>query len=335
LLEGGKMIPNIFVSSTIHDLLYLRESIRESILELSYNPILSEYGDIGYLPNVTAEKSCYISIQDCQLAVLIIGKRYGTISENGMSVTHNEFNYAKNRRIPIVTLVDKDVLTFKRVFDLNDQEVPKKGFPGMDHPEKTFSLIQQINNSEFNNGILPYTSASDAREHFKKQLAHLFGELIKSRYEYIAPEIKDILSEIKTLKHELLKEKGREPQAFLRATRFLLNRRSSKYYELIERTLGDVEAGVPILIKSASFKDFANQAGISIKIKEEIDLKKHIEGRNFVWASHGIMRDDTDPEKEDKMGTILVIDKKNVVMNDVANTYFETTHQMLIGEIQR
>src|SRR3990167_9506397 len=301
------MIPIIFVSSTIHDLLYVRESIRESILELSYNPILSEYGDIGYLPNVTAEKSCYISIQDCQLAVLIIGKRYGTISENGMSVTHNEFNYAKNRRIPIVTLVDKDVLTFKRAFDLNDQEVPKKGFPGMDHPEKTFSLIQQINNSEFN----------------------------KSRYEYIAPEIKDILSEIKTLKHELLKEKGREPQAFLRATRFLLNRRSSKYYELIERTLGDVEAGVPILIKSASFKDFANQAGISIKIKEEIDLKKHIEGRNFVWASHGIMRDDTDPEKEDKMGTILVIDKKNVVMNDVANTYFETTHQMLIGEIQR
>ena len=279
----GNLCPGIsHVSSTIHDLLYLRESIREAILELSYNPILSEYGDIGYLPSVTAEKSCYISIQDCQLTVLIIGKRYGTIAANGLGVTHNEFNHAQIRRTPIVTLVDKDVLTFKRVFDLNDQEIPKKGFPGMDHPEKSFSLIQQINNSEFNNGILPYTSASDAREHFKKQLAHLFRELLKSRYEYISPEIKDILSEIKTLKHELLKGKVDEPKAFLRATRFLLNKRSSQYCQLIEKTLGDVEVGIPLLIKSTSFKDFAKQAGIVIKIEKGIDFKKHIKEGNLV-----------------------------------------------------
>lgn len=44
------MIPNIFVSSTIHDLQYLREAVRDTISEIGHRPVMSEFGDIGYLP---------------------------------------------------------------------------------------------------------------------------------------------------------------------------------------------------------------------------------------------------------------------------------------------
>jgi len=43
------MIPNIFISSTIKDLKYLRDAIRELISEIGYKPIMSEHGEVGYL----------------------------------------------------------------------------------------------------------------------------------------------------------------------------------------------------------------------------------------------------------------------------------------------
>jgi hypothetical protein len=69
------VIPNVFVSSTVRDLQHLRDAIRDAISELAYIPILSEFGDIGYLPQLSAPDSCYTAAKDCHLAVLIIGKR--------------------------------------------------------------------------------------------------------------------------------------------------------------------------------------------------------------------------------------------------------------------
>ena len=43
------MIPNVFVSSTIQDLHHLRDAIREAIVDLAFSPVMSEYGDIGYV----------------------------------------------------------------------------------------------------------------------------------------------------------------------------------------------------------------------------------------------------------------------------------------------
>lgn len=72
------MVPNVFISSTIEDLSYLRESIRESILDLACTPVMSDYGDIGYLPQISVEDACYKALKDCQIAIIIIDKRYGS-----------------------------------------------------------------------------------------------------------------------------------------------------------------------------------------------------------------------------------------------------------------
>jgi len=113
------MIPNIFISSTIEDLHHLRDSIRDLIQEIGYTPIMSEWDDIGYLPTTSAEESCYLTLQDCQIAIFIIGKRYGSISENGLSITHNEFRATRRSNIPVIFLVNEEVITFKKVHDAN------------------------------------------------------------------------------------------------------------------------------------------------------------------------------------------------------------------------
>jgi len=105
------MIPNIFISSTVKDLHYLRDAVRDIVNQLGYNPVMSEYGEIGYLPSMTAEDSCYYRIKECQLVILIIGKRYSSPSLNGQSVTENEYESTVQNKKPIITIVDEEVLT--------------------------------------------------------------------------------------------------------------------------------------------------------------------------------------------------------------------------------
>lgn len=138
------MIPNIFVSSTIEDLHHLRDGVRDTVAELGYTPVMSEYGDIGYLPRVSVEDSCYHSLTECQIAIVIIGKRYGSLSKSGLSITENEFNAAKEAKLPVITLIDQEVLAFKRVFDAQPDGDKPQHFPGMDLPAKTFVFTQGV-----------------------------------------------------------------------------------------------------------------------------------------------------------------------------------------------
>jgi hypothetical protein len=42
-------------------------------VDLAYTPNMSDYGEIGYINATTAAESCYRSVRQCQLAILIIG----------------------------------------------------------------------------------------------------------------------------------------------------------------------------------------------------------------------------------------------------------------------
>ena len=115
-VHGKRMIPNIFVSSTIADLHYLRDGLCDAIDELCYHPVMSEHGEVGYLHPNTAAESCYRSVGQCQMVVLIVGKRYGSTGEDGLSVTHREFLAAKSDTARIITFVEPEILSYKEVF---------------------------------------------------------------------------------------------------------------------------------------------------------------------------------------------------------------------------
>jgi len=269
--EYTEMIPNVFVSSTITDFHHLRDAIRDTINELGYNPVMSEYGDVGYLPSLSAEDSCYSTMQDCQLAIILIGKRYGDISTNGLSVTHNEFRTARSRKIPVICLVERETIAFKRIYDANISNDPIPSFPGMDVPQKTFEFINEFINSDVNNGFLEFGNVSEVRDHLKKQLAHLFGELLRNRFDPLKVEIQDVLSEIKTLRHELLKDTKSSYLPFLRSYQFMLHDKNDHFRNLSEAMFDNIDEAIPVLIESKTFDDLIEKSGLKLEI---VDIEK-------------------------------------------------------------
>ena len=312
------MIPNVFVSSTIADLQHLRDAVRETIIELGYTPIMSDYGDIGYLPTESAEKSCYVTMPECQIAILIIGKRYGCLSENNFSVTHNEFRKAKENGIPIISIVDQEVLSFKRVYDANAENSLKTNFPNMDNPILTFSFINEITDCPTNNGILPFDSATKAKQELKKQIAHFFGQLITDRFNPIKTHITDILSEIKTLRHELLKDSGNEPTKFYEAMKFLLSNDNliSEFKFFIDAFFDGVETGIPSLLSATSFMEVIELSKGKIELSEGYTDKSEIE-KNLIATSSS------------QFGRWRIYKNKHVIMNAKAFANFENTFNKL------
>jgi hypothetical protein len=154
--------------------------LRESILELGYNPVLSDHGDVGYLPTESAAESCYLALRDCQLVVMILGKRYGCISHGDISVTHHEFRTAREHGIPAITLVEHEVLSFMQVHSANATSVL---FPGMDRSDKTFAFLGEVRDSALNNGVLPFLTVTEARLQLRRQLAHIMGDLLRRQYD--------------------------------------------------------------------------------------------------------------------------------------------------------
>ena len=207
-------------------------------------------------------KYLYLITQDCQLAIILIGKRYGDISTNGLSVTHNEFRTARSRKIPVICLVERETIAFKRIYDANIYNDPISSFPGMDVPQKTFAFINEFINSEVNNGFLEFGNVSEVRYHLKKQLAHLFGELLRSRFDPLKVEIQDVLSEIKTLRHELLKDTKSNYLPLLWSYRFMLHDTNEHFRSLSESMFGNIDDAIPALIESQKFDDLIEKSGL-------------------------------------------------------------------------
>lgn len=331
------MIPNIFVSSTIYDLQYLRDAIRETIIELGYNPVMSDYGDIGYLPSKSAQESCYATIRDCQLAVLIIGKRYGEKTENGLSVTHNEFLTIQKRNVPILTIVDQEVISFKRVYEANRATENATKFPGMDSAPDTFNFIRSVMDSSLNNGIITFTTASDARRNLKSQLAHLFYDLLINQFNPLNVNIQDILSEVKTLRHELFKDKGEQPLIYLNAMKWLIDdrSRSNNYTELAKSIHGSIDLAVPIMLKSSSFEEFISKSNCKITVNEDIPNldKLHESDTKFYCKLITIYPYGT--HESEGIGHVTIIGGNQIFMNTEAKEYFDYLHQEFMQALKK
>jgi hypothetical protein len=322
------MIPNVFVSSTVEDLHHLRDAVRDVIADLAYIPVMSEYGDVGYLPSASAEDSCYLTIRQCQLAILLIGKRYGSIGKNDLSITHNEFRAARDQKLPVFCLIDQDVLSFKRVYDANTS---KEGlsFPGMDNPQKTFDFIQEFLDSPVNNGFQPFSNVSETRFRLKVQLAHFVGDLLRSRFSPINSEIKDILSEIKTLRHELKVEPKSEALKFLKTIRFLLDDHYSNYRDLIKHLYASIDLAIPDINNSDTFEEFVLKAtGAKLEIQ---DLPDRFERGQRLYQTHtvGLANIGGVADKDNIYIYTITKDDRHLIVNRVGFEMFSSLHLSL------
>ncbi|MEI4967762.1 DUF4062 domain-containing protein [Aeromonas caviae] len=93
----------VFVSSTFADLQDERSKVIQTLMEMDCIPAGMEL-----FPAMDEEQFEFIKkiIDDCDYYLLIIGARYGSISEDdGLSYTEKEYRYAKEKGMKVIALV--------------------------------------------------------------------------------------------------------------------------------------------------------------------------------------------------------------------------------------
>lgn len=92
----------IFISSTYTDLIDARAKVTERILSMYHFPIGMEMFSAGNDDQWTVIKRT-IDISDYY--VLIIGHRYGSTTDEGISYTEREYAYAREKGIPVLAFI--------------------------------------------------------------------------------------------------------------------------------------------------------------------------------------------------------------------------------------
>jgi|LakMenEpi03Aug12_release.lakeMendotaPanAssembly.Ray.scaffolds.fasta_scaffold406054_1 hypothetical protein len=265
------VIPHVFVSSTVDDLAHLREAIKDTIEALGYRAILSEHNGVGYVPPLSAIDSCFEAMRDCQAAVLIIGKRYGRVSDDGggLSVTHGEFRHARERGIPVFCLVDREVLAYKKVHDHAKGNVPA-GFPEMSAASRTFALIDEVERQPENNGWLPYQGAAEACSALKQQLAHYVGRLLRTTNDPVHTQINDVLAQVVALRGELQRSLPETvgPEPYVRGATILISDSYKQLRTLMSAVSRGVEAAVGDLLRWPTFTEYLKGRNASVTATE-------------------------------------------------------------------
>lgn len=99
----------VFISSTYTDLIKARDQITQSILSFYHFPVGMEMFSAGDSDQWTVIQS---TIDSSDYYVLILGQRYGSVTEEGISYTEKEYDYAKEKGIPILAFImDRDAPT--------------------------------------------------------------------------------------------------------------------------------------------------------------------------------------------------------------------------------
>lgn len=178
-------VPRIFISSTCYDLKYIRENLKYFVNNLGYESILSEDGDIFYNPDEHTHDSCLNEVKNCQIFVLIIGGRFGGKYLNGeKSITNKEYEEAVKLKIPVFTLIEKNVLSEHFVYQKNKNNLnaDKIIYPNVDDT-KIFLFIDEVRKSNYNNAIYPFSDFRDIENYLKKQWAGMMYSFLTDNIE--------------------------------------------------------------------------------------------------------------------------------------------------------
>lgn len=183
--------PRIFVSSTYYDLRHIRSSLELFIESVGYEPILSEKGDITYMPDAALDESCYREAASADIFVLVVGGRYGAENSSGDikkrrefferydSITKKEFETAYDQDVPIFILVESGVYAEYRTY-LKNRDNEKIQYAHVDSIN-VFRLIEYILNKPRNNPIYAFERSSQIEGWLRDQWSGLFRELLRNR----------------------------------------------------------------------------------------------------------------------------------------------------------
>lgn len=181
-ISGEARKPSIFVSSTCYDLKQIRQDIREFIeADLGYEAILSEYDSFPIDPDKDTINNCLRVVeQRADIMVLIVGSRYGYITDHGeKSITNLEYLRAKAKGIPIFVFIDQKVSNILPVWKKNKE----MNFSDIVDSEKIFEFVDTLRNKD-SNWVYEFNTGQDIIKCLKNQLAYLVNDSLCLRKHF-------------------------------------------------------------------------------------------------------------------------------------------------------
>ncbi len=110
----------LFVSSTCYDLAQLRADIRDFAEAAGLEPILSELDSFPVNPSQGTIENCLDAVRSrADLFLLVVGNRYGSITDTGKSITNLEYIEAASRGIPRYVFVKTEIITVLPIWKKN------------------------------------------------------------------------------------------------------------------------------------------------------------------------------------------------------------------------
>lgn len=199
----------IFISSTCYDLSVLRAELRNFILSLGHEPIMSEYADVLFDPRTHTHTSCINEVKNCDIMVVIIGSRFGGTSvpqaldqidssvlqelskdpsfiteDKPISITQLEVLKAIENNIPIYPFVEKKVYYEHEVYEKNKDNpdiINNIVFPAIDKQDTAqyiFGFLNYIRLRKSGNQFFQFDRLQDIENVLKKQWSAYFQRLL-------------------------------------------------------------------------------------------------------------------------------------------------------------
>lgn len=185
--------PRVFVSSTCYDLHDIRDGVRDFIEMMGFEPVNSERGEVPYSPGVPLDESCYAEVGQCDICVLIVGRRYGSPASNQqdkteqsndrsetdyLSVTRREFRKAVDDQAFIHVFVKHGVLSEYHTFREN-RNTPFK--PAHADSLNVYRFLDEIHTSQPGIAIIEFKHLDDITNYLRQQWAGLFRQMLQRR----------------------------------------------------------------------------------------------------------------------------------------------------------
>lgn len=168
--------PTVFISSTCYDLKQTREDLR-TFFEDNYNfeVMLSEFDSFPVDPCIGTFENCLNNVDNCaDIFVLIVGTRYGYVTDQGKSITNLEYLHAKAKGIPIYVFVSKQLYNSLPMWRAN-----KDGdFTSVVDNPRVFEFVSGIYD-EMRQWIYTFDTVRDITTALKNQLLGIFVDGLK------------------------------------------------------------------------------------------------------------------------------------------------------------
>jgi Domain of unknown function (DUF4062) len=183
-----------------------------------HDPVLSEKGDIAYMPDIALDESCYREAGACDIFVLVVGGRYGSEVSAGDpkaqreaferydSITRKEYDTAYNQDVPIFVLIESSVYAEYRTY-LKNRDNKDIRYAHVDSIN-VFRFIEFILGKPRNSPVFAFERSSQIETWLREQWSGLFRELLRSRSQQrqlfaLTEQVTELKTANETLKNYL------------------------------------------------------------------------------------------------------------------------------------